>query len=216
MKKLNKSKILIILGIIILVFAFIIYFGSVYFGIAFGALGIFVLVKGIKAKKAIPQTAAVSKEAELEEDNDPSQMESGDTSENIRVAGTFYHQDAILALGTKNPVYKFNLKQILDAGLDGQPIYQYTFPDLPAELVFEPDNEEDPNAIAIYVKKKKIGYVKRGSTAHIRKIINSGRLMDAVCTITSGPYKICFKDSDKVSEHDERFYAKVHLVLKDN
>lgn len=112
------------------------------------------------------------------------------TFERHKVAGTTYHLDAIMELAEDNPDYDMTQREIIDAGMEEQRIYQYTFPDSPVELVDEPDNEQDPNAIKVLVAGQHIGYIKRGSTGRIHRLQRSGRVLGVTAEIYGGRYKI--------------------------
>ena len=112
------------------------------------------------------------------------------TFERHKVAGTTYHLDAIMELAEDNPDYDMTQREIIDAGMEEQRIYQYTFPDSPVELVDDPDNEQDPNAIKVLVAGQHIGYIKRGSTGRIHKLQRSGRVLGVTAEIYGGRYKI--------------------------
>lgn len=112
------------------------------------------------------------------------------TFERHKVAGTTYHLDAIMELAEDNPDYDMTQREIIDAGMEEQRIYQYTFPDTPVELVDDPDNEQDPNAIKVLVAGQHIGYIKRGSTGRIHNLQRSGRVLGVTAEIYGGRYKV--------------------------
>lgn len=112
------------------------------------------------------------------------------TFERHKVAGTTYHLDAIMELAEDNPDYDMTQREIIDAGMEEERIYQYTFPDSPVELVDDPDNEQDPNAIKVLVAGQHIGYIKRGSTGRIHKLQRSDRVLGVTAEIYGGRYKI--------------------------
>lgn len=112
------------------------------------------------------------------------------TFERHKVAGTTYHLDAIMELAEDNPDYDMTQREIIDTGMEEQRIYQYTFPDSPVELVDDPDNEQDPDAIKVLVAGQHIGYIKRGSTKRIHKLQRAGRVLGVTAEIYGGRYKI--------------------------
>lgn len=112
------------------------------------------------------------------------------TFERHKLAGTSYHMDAIMALAQENPDYDLTKREIIDAGMEEERIYKYTFPDSPVELVDDPDNEQDPNAIKVLVAGQHIGYIKRGSTGRIHKLQRSDRVLGVTAEIYGGRYKI--------------------------
>lgn len=62
-------------------------------------------------------------------------------------------------------------------------------PGAPVRLAREPDNEHDPNAIAIYADRarRKSGYVPRGAAKRLAKLIDSGADLVAISLRGAGP-----------------------------
>lgn len=140
------------------------------------------------------------------------------TFERHKVAGTTYHLDAIMELAEDNPDYDMTQREIIDAGMEEQRIYQYTFPDSPVELVDDPDNEQDPDAIKVLVAGQHIGYIKRGSTKRIHKLQRSGRVLGITAEIYGGKYKIVRSVEEYQMQHyemdrDESNYGAAIEVL---
>ena len=124
--------------------------------------------------------------------------------ERHKVAGTSYHLDAIMELAEDNPDYDMTQREIIDAGMEEERIYQYTFPGSPVELVDDPGNEQDPNAIKVLVAGQHIGYIKRGSTGRIHNLQRAGRVLGVTAEIYGGKYKVvtCDEDYDGTEHYD--------------
>ena len=114
-----------------------------------------------------------------------------------RVAGLEYRKANVMKLARDNPLYKLDKAAILTQGLADSYIHKYLFADGPTELVQEPDNPHDSNAIKVVVAGQHIGYIKAGSCAHLNKVINEGRVEKILCRIYGGPYKGAFQDTDE-------------------
>ena len=136
-------------------------------------------------------------------------------TETIKVAGISNYTDAVLSLGCENDDYSLSKKEIIENGLEDEDIPEYTFPALDIRFEFEPDNEYDPNAIAIFADNVKIGYVKQGSTSHIRKLINEDRITDATGEIVGGNYKRLDSDEGTIRKEKLNFGARVTLTIKE-
>ncbi len=81
-----------------------------------------------------------------------------------KVAGTSYRRDVIASFGTLNPEYKKPKNRDMT-------VFEYTFPQrLMAELVPDPDNEHDKNALKVLIDGKHVGYIKAGSAKHVGNI----------------------------------------------
>ena len=114
-----------------------------------------------------------------------------------RIVGLDHRKANVMKLAKENPTYKLDKAAILKKGLADTYIHKYIFADGSAELVQEPDNPHDPNAIKVVVAGHHIGYIKAGSCAHLNKVINEGRVEKILCRIYGGPYKGAFQDYDE-------------------
>ena len=114
-----------------------------------------------------------------------------------RVTGLDYRKANVMKLARENPLYSLDKAAILKKNMADTYIHKYIFADGPAELVQEPENPHDPNAIKVVVAGQHIGYIKAGSCAHLNKVIAEGRLEKVLCRIYGGPYKGAFQDLDE-------------------
>lgn len=113
-----------------------------------------------------------------------------------KVAGTSYRQDAIRAMGKKNPDFALT-KRDLFKRYRGEPVHEYIFSPRTAELVPEPDNPHDPKAIKVLVDGVHVGYIKAGSCAHIHKLLQEDRIERIESSIFGGKCKyLCSYDAD--------------------
>lgn len=130
---------------------------------------------------------------------------TGKNVETHRVAGTSYKQREIKSLGSLNPDYQLNKAQLIKKGLLNTSVYEYTFKKLKAELIPEPTNEVDPNAIKVIVSGKHVGYIKKGSCAHIKKLLKSNTIVSVTANVKGGNYKYIqsFEPGDYAFESDK-------------
>lgn len=182
--------------------------------VAAAVLAVVFALQYSRAKKAAREAADAEHAAELREQWSKKQADADAAKaaaakphaefERHKVAGTSYHLDAIMELAEDNPDYDMTQREIIDAGMEEERIYQYTFPDSPVELVDDPGNEQDPNAIKVLVAGQHIGYIKRGSTGRIHKLQRSGRVLGITAEIYGGKYKvvICDDDDDGAERYD--------------
>ena len=194
--------------------------GAVASTLATAAFAFFVafFVQRSRAKKAAREAADAAHAAELREQWAQKQADAAAAKaaaektpakprakfERHKVAGTSYHLDAIMALARENPDYDLTKREIIDDDLTDERIYQYTFADGPVELVDDPDNEYDPNAIKVLVAGQHIGYIKRGSTGRVHNLQRAGRVLGVTAEIYGGKYKvvICDDDDDGAERYD--------------
>lgn len=93
-------------------------------------------------------------------------------AENHRVAGiSHYENNIVRMLGRFNDDYLLPDEQLLKKYRKECGVYEYSFPALKPSLVPEPNNPFDPNAVRVDVNGIKIGYIKKGSCSHVKKII---------------------------------------------
>ena len=134
------------------------------------------MVKGLGLAKEDP---AEEKEAAAE----------GGKSFTARVHGISFRKDAVISLLDENDDYNLSKAQIIDEGLEDATIYKYNMLTAPAKLIPEPNNPEDPNAIAVYVYDEHIGYIAKGMTSRIHKLIRENTLDLVLAEVRGGPYK---------------------------
>lgn len=139
-----------------------------------------------------------------------------------RVAGTSFRSNAIASLGEENDDYGASKRDLIEEEMTDEEIYQYRFHPQKVELVPEPDNEFDPNAIKVIVDGVHVGYIKKGSCAHIKKLLAEDRIQNINCKIGGGKFKIITEDYDPEKdkdvytlERDEREYW-VELKIKES
>lgn len=136
------------------------------------------------------------------------------TTERIHVRGLDHYTDNIKAVARENPNYDLTKRELIEECPD-EKVWQYYF-NVKGNLVPEPDNPNDPNAIMVQADGRCIGYVPKGSTSHIRKLMESGRIKSMDLDIGGGKYKEVYENDDDKYEMDrgERpFSAVLELYL---
>lgn len=94
--------------------------------------------------------------------------------ERVHVRGVNNYLTNIISVASENDDYNLALEEMLEDHEDER-VYQYDFY-VKAGLVPEPDNPYDPNAIMVQADGLCIGYVPKGSTSHVRMLMESGRI----------------------------------------
>ena len=127
-------------------------------------------------------------------------------NETVKVHGSSFRQDAYRQLEwADNPDYDLKKNELINEGLIGQRIYKENYcGDSNVELVDEPDNPEDPKAIAIFLDGVKIGYAAKGKTAHIRKLRKEDNIRNMDIEVWGGKYKFIseYEDDDFKTKYD--------------
>lgn len=119
----------------------------------------------------------------------------------FEVAGLKYYQDRMLNVLEENPNYK-NPKST------AKPVYKYRYFDKPCDLVPEPNNEYDPNAILVGYKGRKLGHVPAAETGTVRMLLANGYTPQL--HIVHGHYKVY--EEDEWVTYKKEPYAKVTLT----
>ena len=122
-----------------------------------------------------------------------------------KVAGVTHYVDNILELAAENPDYDLSKREFIAEDRVQERVWKYFFAPQKVELVPEYDNPQDPKAIKVIVDGQHVGYIKSGSCAHLRKVIDQGGIVDIDCTIGGGPYKYVALEYD--DETDKEIYT---------
>lgn len=158
------------------------------------------IISGIRAKKK-PQPVPTPEPIPTTPPAQPkSAPKKAATIERVHVQGVDHYANNIIAVAMENPDYSLTKRELQEDFLDER-VWQYQFFGK-AALVPEPENEYDPNAIMVQADGLCVGYVPKGSTAHIRNLMESGRITYLDLKIGGGKYK-------KVTEVNDDEYELV-------
>lgn len=158
-----------------------------------------------KEKAAAPQDQqpeAAGEPAQVEEpaqaEEHPATAASVETVKTYKVAGVTHYEKNIMHFAEENEVYSYTKKELVDSwtGLDEEKIWKYEFSTPTIELVPEPDNAYDPNAIKVMADGLHVGYIKAEDCAHLLECIREQRISRISCWIGGGPYKLLIEDYD--------------------
>lgn len=189
------------------------------------ALGILAIVYGrkewkssreIKAARAASKQQAVIPEAPAP-DPEPKPERTFSKMETHRIAGTSFHESEIPELMIENGDYDMTAAELIDAGYEDERVYKYSETDCKASLEPEPDNQYDPNAVKVFADGVHIGYIKKGSAAHVKKLLEEDRIRSMSLTITGGPYKMAYLNEDdrpRIEKDTQNFSAKLDIFVK--
>lgn len=117
-------------------------------------------------------------------------------TDRFHVAGTNYYQENILSLSKDNASYDSTEKELIEDGMTDEKIYEFYFNPQKCILIPEPDNKYDKNAIRVEADGVPIGYIKKGSTSRVKKLISSENFLNASIDIGGGKYKIVEEETD--------------------
>ena len=143
----------------------------------------------------------------------------------FKLTGMQYYADNLKSLASKNPDYSLNKSEILESYSEGDTIWQYEFltqnyTEKLYEIIPEPENEYDPNAVAVYLQGKKIGYVKKGKCSRIKNLLKSKDYRGSNLDVGGGKYKRVKYDYDTGREYVEtgeydNYFASLTIYLNE-
>lgn len=147
----------------------------------------------------------------------PQQEEPKRNVQGHKVVGHNYRQNEIKTLGILNPDYKLKKNELIKKGLVDVNVYEYNFPALKAELIQEPTNEYDPNAIKVVVDGVHVGYIKAGSCSRVKNLINNESIETVDAIIYGGNYKHLADCGEEIYEMDSSrgdVRVRIEIVTK--
>ena len=127
----------------------------------------------------------------------------------ITASGIHHYCGAFESLGRRRSEYWSLSDNALAAKYpDGEKrIYAYSFPAVTCELVPEPDNPHDPNAIKVLLDGHHVGYVPTSECAAVHSILR--RATGIRATVGKGPCKVI--SDGAVRHYDDEFYVRVTI-----
>jgi len=114
-----------------------------------------------------------------------------------KIAGVTHYENNILTFARPEPLYNKSKKEIIAAKAYNQNIYKYTFVKCPVELVPEPTNPHDPNAVQVVIGGLLVGYIKAGSSKHILNLISANKITNLDYEITGGDFINVWFEADE-------------------
>lgn len=136
--------------------------------------------------------------------------------EKIKITGVKHYADNIKSLMFENDEYSWSNKDLLDAYIEGDDIPEYISTATHVELIPEPDNQYDPNAIRVEIEGVKVGYVKSGSCSHVKNLLKSPNFKYVMIDkLIYGNIKHVYSDENDKDYIEVREYDSpvVHLMI---
>mgnify|MGYP005810908717 FL=1 len=126
-------------------------------------------------------------------------------TEHHHVTGTSHYRENIESLAVDNPFYDSTKKELIDDSITEEKVYLYDFPVSKVDLIEEPENPVDKNAIKVICDGVHIGYIKKGSCSHVKNLLHSNRISNIGIEIYGGKYKCVYEDYD--DDEDDIVYT---------
>lgn len=115
------------------------------------------------------------------------QSTSSSKAKKHKVAGVAHYKENILSFAQSNAQYSLSKKEMI--ANDFGTVYEYSFRTGKTELIPEPTNQYDSNAIKVMIDGKHVGYIKKGSCKHIINLLNQNQIERIESKISGGKFK---------------------------
>ena len=128
----------------------------------------------------------------------------------FEAVGVFSRVEAIQSLARRRSEYwALSDNALAEKYPEGEKrLYAYSFPAVTCELVPEPDNPHDPNAIMVVLDGQHVGYVPEAECATVRALM---RRSDGIrATVGRGPCKVI--SGGVVQHYDDDFVVRVTIT----
>lgn len=109
-------------------------------------------------------------------------------------AGMEHYMDALMNLAAEDLNYTCTKKEMRDFLLVNRRIYQYKFNVTSIDLVPEPENPHDRNAVKIVLDGHHVGYIRSSEASGSADLFNSERVKRVQVSIQGGKYKVLLGD----------------------
>lgn len=117
-----------------------------------------------------------------------------------QVAGVEHYMDTLLSMARPNDLYNYKKQELIDTCHYEESIYKQTVDAEHLELIHEPDNPYDPNAIKVLLDGKLVGYIAAKDCKHILDIMDNNLFVSAACEVSGGKYKRVNEDYDCIKD----------------
>ncbi len=130
----------------------------------------------------------------------------------FEIYGLFNRVEDFIALADENKNYKLPDEEFLEKYSSGRPVYRYWFNNIHmVELVPEPDNPKDPNAIKVVLEGVHVGYVPRDLCIAVAEKLQEGYRPRVKAS--GGPYK--YAKNGRVNQSRKEYEITIELRKPD-
>lgn len=121
-----------------------------------------------------------------------------------------------------NYLYKYKKQDLIDTCNYDIPIYKNVINAQKLELIHEPDNEHDPNAIMVVLDGKLVGYMPAKECKHILHLMENDLIVSVKYEAYGGKYKCVNEDYDAyrdkstytMDQGEDEYGITVHVTEK--
>lgn len=128
----------------------------------------------------------------------------------FRARGCSHYLHNIQSLACINKDWKKKNDNIVSDGLASKKIYRYYYTNTPVNLIGEPTNPHDKNAIQVIVANKLIGYVPAEECLSVKNIFRKYEIKYISCFIGGGEFKVVSENLTAI-KMEEQIYVNNKL-----
>lgn len=205
------AGVFILVGDLLLIIIGAVGMAAAIFFLVAGALCLFFGIKQLSAPTSKQSPAAGSRSTPAPDPNLKKYK--------FKVSGISFRKNEISEeLGDYNDDYEMTKKQLLDEGMVDEEIHKYNVYVSKVELVDDPDNPYDPNAMKVVADGVHIGFVPKEKKARVREILSSNIDIKISCDVYGGDYKILEEDDDgncSVNQVEQNYGAEITITYRE-
>lgn len=109
-------------------------------------------------------------------------------------AGMTHYMDALMELAVENGDYTCTKREFKKFLIINRRVYQHKFNPTKLDLVAEPENIHDKNAVKIILDDRHVGYIRSDETEGLVDLYNSDLVKRVQVVVEGGKYKILLGD----------------------
>ena len=219
-----------IVGVVLLIYAVLLFLRLPSAGVISALGGVIILIATARSSRekvekktvspvAVPPVTSVTSVTSVTPGEEPHpEQELGDGLKMVTFlgAGMFFRLDSFNHFGTPNPLYDYSRKELIESGIVGERVYEYSYKLGRITFEDEPANEFDPNAVKILSDGIHIGYIKKGSTSRLRNIMKKN-VLAIEATAGGGNYKEVYEDGDSYSleKGDSKYWLRIVIRYRE-
>ncbi len=118
--------------------------------------------------------------------------------EDYNVVGVSYYPDGIRAISHVAPAWR---KKPVPDPSGPVTIYKYEFDTKPVELVPEPENPHDRNAVGVVINGHKVGHISAEEAPHVKEILERRDIKYISAVVNGGDRKTVYPNGDVLTEN---------------
>lgn len=154
-----------------------------------------------------PEVETESKEVEPIEQEKPKSVIK---TQKFRLDNLEKHMKEVMEIVDKNEDYKLSKKALIEDCRDDEKIFEYELLATPTFCI------GGGGEVQVFVLDTHIGDIKQGSSARVKKLIESGNIKDATARVSGGQYKILRYDGNRyyLDDYETEFSITVEISYK--